>query len=82
MIESIVSVRCMADDHNGAEGWRCERALLPGEEDVIQHVHSQRVLAIKDMWDTLVGVHSQLSHGGRQRMERYLIEHGTHVPQE
>ena len=40
----------------------------------------QRVVAIEDLWDTLVGVHNQLSHGGRQRMERYLIEHGTHVP--
>ena len=29
--------------------------------------------------DALVGVHSQLSHLGRQTMERYLIEYGTHV---
>ena len=27
-----------------------------------------------------MGVHIQLSHGGRQRMEKYLIEHGIHVP--
>ena len=38
---------------------------------------AQRVVAIEDLWDTLVGVHSQLSHGGRQRMEKHLIEHGT-----
>ena len=30
---------------------------------------AQRVVAIEDLWDTLVEVHSQLSHGGRQRME-------------
>ena len=41
---------------------------------------AQRVLAIEDLWDTLMGVHSQLSRGGRQRMEKFLIEHGTHVP--
>ena len=41
---------------------------------------AQREVAIEDLWDTLVGVHIQLSHGGRQIMERYLIEHGTHVP--
>ena len=29
--------------------------------------------------DTLVEVHSQFSHGGRQRMEKYPIEHCTHV---
>ena len=41
---------------------------------------AQQVVAIEDLWDTLVGVHNQLSNGGRQRMERYLIEHGTHLP--
>ena len=34
---------------------------------------AQREVAIEDLWDTLVGVHSQLSHGGRHIMERYLI---------
>ena len=27
-----------------------------------------------------MGVHEQVCHGGRTRMEKYLVEHGNHVP--
>ena len=58
-----------------------ESALYYPERETGDSTRSaQRVVAIEDLWDTLVGVHSQLSHGGRQRMEKHLIEHGTHVP--
>ena len=39
-----------------------------------------RVVAVEDLWETLMGVHEQVCHGGRTRMEKYLVEHGSHVP--
>ena len=42
--------------------------------------HSLRVVAVEDLWETLMGVHEQVCHGGRTRMEKYLVEHGSHVP--
>ena len=76
----------MAVDHNWSR--REQRSCVQNVGDVSSLYYpeketgdstrpAQRVVAIEDMWHTLVGV---LSHGGRQRMEKYLIEHGTHVP--
>ena len=39
-----------------------------------------RVVAIEDLWGTLVDVHGQVGHVGRQRMDTHLRGHGTHVP--
>ena len=39
-----------------------------------------RVVAIEDLWGTLVDVHGQVGQGGRQRMDTHLRGHGTHVP--
>ena len=79
----------MAEDHN----WNREKqrfcvqkvgdvsALYYREKETGDSTRpAQCVVAIEDLWDSLAGVHCQLSHGGGQRMERYLIEHGTHVP--
>ena len=41
---------------------------------------SLRVVAVEDMWEALMGIHEQVCHGGRTRMEKYLVEHGNHVP--
>ena len=40
---------------------------------------SLRVVAVEDLWETLMGVHEQVCHGGKTRMEKYLVEHGSHV---
>ena len=37
-------------------------------------------VTIEDPWETLMGVHRQLSDGGRNRMDEYLLEHDSHVP--
>ena len=39
-----------------------------------------RVVAIVDLWGTLVDVHGQVGHGGRQRMDKHLRQYVTHVP--
>ena len=85
-IESLVSGRGMVEDHNWNR--KKQRFCVHKVGNVIYYPEetgdstrpAQRVVAIKNLWDTLVGVQSQLSHGGRQRMEKHLIEHGTHVP--
>ena len=88
-IESLVSGRGMAEDHNWSRREQRSSVQLVGDVSALYYPEketgdstrpAQRVVAIEDLWDTLVRVHSQLSHGGRQRMEKYLIEHGTHVP--
>ena len=88
MIESIVSGKGMAEDHNRNRKKQRSCVQKVGDVSALYYPEetgdstrpAQQVDAIEDLWDTLVGVHSQLSHGGRQRMEKYLIEHGTHVP--
>ena len=49
--------------------WRCGPALLPRKGDGRQHTSPLLVVAVEDMWGTLVDVHCQLSHRGRQGME-------------
>ena len=89
MIESIVSGRGLVEDHNWNRKKQRSSVQMVGDVSALYYPEketggstrpAQRVIAIEDLWDTLVGVDSQLSHGGRQRMEKYLIEHGTHVP--
>ena len=36
------------------------------------------VVATKDLWETLVGVHRQLRE--RTRIEKYLVEYGSRIP--
>ena len=80
----------MAVDHNWSRREQRSSVQMDGDVSALYYYPEKetgdsmrpahRVVAIEDLWDTLVGVHSQLSHGGQQRMEKYLIEHGTHVP--
>ena len=39
-----------------------------------------RVVTIEDLLGTLVDVHGQVGHGGRQRIDTHLRGHDTHVP--
>ena len=41
---------------------------------------SLRVVAVEDLWETLMGVHEQVCNGGWTKMEKYFVEHGSHVP--
>ena len=36
--------------------------------------------AVTDLYYTLMGIHRHLSHGRRNRTEKYLVEYGSHVP--
>ena len=39
-----------------------------------------RVVAVEYLWETVMGVHKEVCHGGRTNMEKYSVEHGNHVP--
>ena len=81
IIERIVSEGGMAEDHNRNRNWnrnscvqkvRDVSALYYREKETGDSTSpAERVVAIEDQWDTLVRVHRQLSHAGRQRMEIY-----------
>ena len=56
--------------------WVCYREKVTGD----RKQPSLCVVAVEDLWETLMGVHEQVCHGGRTRMEKYLVKHGSHVP--
>ena len=62
------------------EDRRCECAILSGEGGGRQQAALTACSAVEDLWETLMGVHEQVCHGGRIRMEKYLVEYGSHVP--
>ena len=41
---------------------------------------SLSVVVVENLWETLMGVHEQVYPGGRTRMDKYLVDHGSHVP--
>ena len=72
--ESNVSGIRMAVDHNWSRREQRSSVQMVGDVSTLYYREketgdstrpAQRVVAIEDLWDTLVGVHSQLSHGGR-----------------
>ena len=89
MIVSIESGRNVIDDHN----WNRKKVRFCvqkiGDVSVLYYREKEtgdnkrpslRVVAVEDLWETLMGVHEQVCHGGRTRMEKYLVDHGSHVP--
>ena len=54
--------------------------ILSGEGGGRQQAALTACSAVEDLWETLMGVHEQVCHGGRIRMEKYLVEYGSHVP--
>ena len=85
MIEGIVS----GDDHNWSRKKLRFSVQKVGDVSALYYREKEtgdskrpplRVVAIEDLWGTLVDVHGQVGHGGRQRMDKHLRGHGTHVP--
>ena len=55
-------------------------SIVTGTTQVGDHNWIRKKLrSIEDLWGTLVDVHGQVGHGGRQRMDKHLRGHGTHV---
>ena len=89
MIEGIVPGTTQVDDHN----WRRKKLRFSvqkvGDVSALYYREKKtgdskrpplRVVAIEDLWGTLVDVHGQVGHGGRQRMDTHLRGHGTLYP--
>ena len=46
------------------EEWRCECVILSGEGDGSHQAALLRVVAVEDLWETLMGAQEQVCHGG------------------
>ena len=81
MIVSIESGRNVIDDHkwNRKKVRFCVQKI--GDVSVLYYREKEtgdskrpslRVVAVEDLWETLMGVHEQVCHGERTRMEKYF----------
>ena len=88
VIESIVTGTTQVDDLN----WSIKKLRFSvqkvGDVSALYYREKEtgdgkrpplRVVAIEELWGTLVDVRGQVGHGGWQRMDTHLRGHGTHV---
>ena len=78
MIEGIVSGTAQVDDHNWSRKKLRFCVQKVGDVNALYYLEKEtgdskrpplRVVAIEDLWGTLVDVHGEVGDGGRQRMD-------------